>query len=86
MYAFLYWLIDMKGKKHWFNIIKPAGVATLTCYLMPDVFYKLFKIFSIQFPDVIRTYPVGLLKSLVFALAMIGITALLGKIHIKLKI
>ena len=86
LYVFLYWLVDLKGKEHWFGIIKTAGTATLTCYLVPYIVYTLFDIFSIKFPDMIRLYPVGLLKSLAFALVIIGITALLGKIHIKLKI
>ena len=86
LYVFLYWLVDRKRKERWFGVIKPAGTATLTCYLVPYVVYSLFEIWNIQFPDVIRLYPVGLLKSLALALAVTGITALLGKIHIKLKI
>lgn len=86
LYVFLYWLVDIKGKERWFGIIRPAGTATLTCYLVPFVAYSLFEIWSVRFPDVIREYPVGLLKSLALALTMIGITALSGKIHIKLKI
>ena len=86
LYVFLYWLTDMKGKERWFGIIKPAGTATLTCYLIPYLAYSLIQMFSIKFPDVIRMYPVGLLKSLAFALILIGIAALLGKLHVKLKI
>jgi len=86
LYIFLYWLVDMKTKKRWFGIIKPAGTATLTCYLVPYIVYSLLEIWAVKFPDFIRIYPVGLLKSLAFAFLMIGITALLGKIHIKLKI
>ena len=86
LYVFLYWLVDLKGKERWFDIIRPAGSATLTCYLVPYIVYSLFDILSVKFPDVIRVYPVGLLKSLALALLVIGITALLGKIHVKLKI
>jgi len=86
LYVFLYWLLETKRKERWFNIIKPAGTATLTCYLAPSIVYSLFQIFSVRFPEAIRTYPLGLLKSLAFALLIIGITALLGKIRIKLKI
>ena len=86
LYVFLYWLVETKRKERWFGIIKPAGTATLTCYLVPSIVYSLFQLFSVKFPDIIRMYPVGLLKSLVFALLIIGITALLGKLHIKLKI
>ena len=86
LYIFLYWLVDMKGKERWFSIIKPAGTATLTCYLLPTIVYSLFQIWNIKFPELIRLYPLGLLKSLAIAMAVIGLTALLGKIHIKLKI
>jgi len=86
LYVLLYWLVDVKGKEQWFAIIKPAGTATLTCYLVPYIVYCLLDILSVKFPDVIRLYPVGLLKSLALALVVIGITALLGKIHVKLKI
>jgi predicted acyltransferase len=86
LYIFLYWLVEMKGKERWFGIIKPAGTATLTCYLVPYIMYSLFEIYSVKFPDAIRAYPVGLLKSLFLALAVIGATALLGKLRVKLKI
>ena len=86
LYVFLYWLVETKRKERWFGIIKPAGTATLTCYLVPSIVYSLFQLFSVTFPDAIRIYPIGLLKSLAFALVIIGITALLGKLHVKLKI
>jgi predicted acyltransferase len=41
LYVFLYWLVETKRKERWFGIIKPAGTATLTCYLVPDVFHLL---------------------------------------------
>lgn len=37
LYALLYWLVDRKGKAHWFAFIKVAGTSTLTCYLVPYV-------------------------------------------------
>lgn len=33
--ALLHYLCDVKGKAHWFAIIKPAGTLTLTCYMVP---------------------------------------------------
>ena len=86
LYIFLFWLIEIKGKERWFNIIKPAGTATLTCYLVPSIVYAIFQMCNVKFPNVFREYPLGLIKSLAFALMIIGITALLGKIRIKLKI
>ena len=31
----IYWITDLKGRTRWFDIIAPAGTATLTCYMLP---------------------------------------------------
>jgi predicted acyltransferase len=81
-YALIYWLTDLQHKAHWFAIIKPAGTSTLTCYLVPYIVYS----FYVALPVSLSFGIVGLIKSMVFALLIIGITALLGRIGIKLKI
>jgi len=86
LYTFLYWLTDIKRKDRWFNIVKPAGTATLTCYLLPFLTYSIFSICKVKFPELVATYPIGLIKSIVFSLMIIWLAALLGKIHIKIKI
>lgn len=83
--AAIYYIVELKGKVNWFNIIKPAGTATLTCYLIPYVYYSLAT-FAFTLPVFLKTGIVGLGKSMVYAFIIVGITALLGKIHIKLKI
>ena len=87
LYALIYWIAEMKGKDKWFNIIKPAGTATLTCYFVPYWVYAVYDAFPhVALPEVIRAQPIGLIKSFVFALLVIWGTWLLGKIKIKLKI
>lgn len=83
---FVHWLSCIKNKESCFGIIKPAGDSTLTCYVIPSLWYSLIALFSISYPQFTRTGIGGLIKSLVFALVVIGITWLLGKIKIKLKI
>lgn len=85
-YIFIYWLVDMKNKKSWFSIIKPAGTATLTCYLIPYFLYSIFTLMNFSLPNEILASPVGLIKCIVFSFFTIGITALLNKVGIKLKI
>ena len=84
-YAVLNWLA-VKGKASWLNVIKPAGTATLTCYLIPYVWYGLADITGIVLPDWLTYGFMGIVKCLCFALIIIGITYLLGRIYIKLKI
>ncbi len=84
-YAILSWLAEI-GKASWFNVIKPAGTATLTCYLIPYLWYGLADITGYILPDWLTHGFMGIVKCLCFALIIIGITYLLGRIHIKLKI
>ena len=83
--ALVYFLVDLKGRVHWFDPIKPAGTSTLTCYLVPYIWYSLAA-YAFTLPLFIKTGALGLVKSFVFALIIVGITALLGKMRIKLKI
>lgn len=85
-YIFIYWLTDMKGKTNWFDIIKPAGMATLTCYLVSYLLYSVMQITEIRFPDNFYVSPLGILKPVAIAFIAVGLTAILNKIGIKLKI
>lgn len=85
-YAFLFWLVDMQGNKRWANFLKPAGTSTLTCYLIPYIWYPLIALLGLSLPLAVRTGIIGLGKSMLFALLIIGITALINKAHIRLKI
>lgn len=82
----LIWLTDKKGKAGWFNIIKPAGTSTLTCYLLPYIHYALFSMVGVVLPLVLRTGYIGILKSLIYGLIIILITGVLEKNRIRLKI
>ncbi|MDR1552472.1 MAG: DUF5009 domain-containing protein [Prevotellaceae bacterium] len=84
--TFIYWLSDFKNKKSWFAIIKPAGTSTLTCYVIPSVWYAVVSLAAISYPEFTHAGIGGLAKSFAFAFAVIGLTWILGKMKIKLKI
>jgi predicted acyltransferase len=79
LFALVYWLDDMKGKAAWFDIIKPAGTSTLTCYLIPYLF-------AVPITGVFGTGILGLTKSMLYAFLIVGITWFLGKMKIRLNI
>ena len=82
--AVVFCLSDICGKKRWFELIAPAGYATLTCYLIPYIWYPLREIFGISIPG---WYGVsGILISLVYALLIIQITRLLVSLGVKVKL
>jgi len=86
VFAAMYLLADKAGKFRWANIIEPAGSMTLTCYLVPYFVYAFRNILSISLPESLTTGGIGILKSILFALLIIQLTGLLGRIKIKLKI
>lgn len=79
-------IVAERGLDGWFRFIRPAGTATLTCYMMPYLLYGLIGISGFAFPDVLLHYPLGLAKCLGFAFFCVALTYLLGKAKIVLKI
>ena len=86
LFGFFYWLTDVKGKTNRFDIIKPAGTATLTCYILPYIWYSVQQLAGWTYPEVLGSGVPGLLKSLVFSIVIVQLTGLLVKGKIKLKV
>lgn len=70
----------------WFRVIRPAGTATLTCYLIPFILYSLLRLGGFRWPEWSVYGVAGIFKCLFFSLIVIWITGLLEKMKIKLKI
>lgn len=88
VFAVIYWLADVKGMTGWAAIVRPAGRYSLTTYLAPDILYHAIWMSSI--PVLIYKQSseplVVIIGSIAWALLMAGLTALLAKINIKLKL
>jgi predicted acyltransferase len=85
-FAFLYWLVDWKGKANWFQAIRPGGTDTLLCYLIPYFSYALVSLAGIHWPEMMLSGGTGLLKSFLFALLCVWIVGRLNKIGVRLKL
>jgi len=86
LFGFLHWLIDVKNKFQWFDIIKPAGTSTLTCYLIPYFYYSVMDLYGTELPAWCKNGGIGIVKSIIYSFIIIGLTYLLGKMRIRLKI
>jgi len=88
LFALLFWIIDVKKKTKWTFFLKPAGENSLTTYLAPDILY--YMIFSTSIPILIYKQSdiplVVIAGSIIWALLMVGLTALLVRFNIKLKL
>ena len=86
-YALISWAVQY-NKEKWFNIIKAAGTATLTCYLVPNIWYCLLSVLEIgtKRPEWCNSGIPGILTCVAFSLLCVWTTHLLGKVNIKLKV
>ncbi len=87
IYALLYWIVDIKNKVGWAKFLKPAGTNPLLAYLLPDIFYSVLWIFGINFLSEYFGYGViGIIRSLIFSLIMLALTALFNKWNVRLHL
>ncbi len=88
VFILLYWILDIKKFTGWAAFLKPAGENSLTTYLAPDILYYLIWMSGIPVLFYKQsTEPVLVVAgSIVWALLMVGFTALLARINIKLRL
>ena len=86
LFIFLHWLSDVKKILAWYKYINIAGTATLTCYLIPYFYYSLRTLSGIVLPEFLLTGFIGLTKSFIYSLIIVGICWGLKQIKIQLKI
>jgi predicted acyltransferase len=87
LFMFLYWLIDRKGIQKWTTFFKPGASNPLLTYILPDIIYYMAAIGGISlFPRSLRYGWPGLIWSLVFAVGVMGIVALLNRLKLKLQL
>ena len=85
-FALLHWVADVKGRTRWARVIAPAGTATLTCYMMPSIWYAVQQLLGFSWPAALTAGIPGLVKALAFAFLIIGLTWLFTRIRLKLRI
>jgi hypothetical protein len=88
LYALIYWLVETGKARRFvfFSLIRPAGTATLTAYIVPYAVYSVGGLAGIRLPGWFTHGFWSVINCLCFAFVIIGITWLLGRMHIKLKI
>jgi heparan-alpha-glucosaminide N-acetyltransferase len=88
VFILLYWIADVRGKIRWAKFLRPAGENSLTTYVAPDILYYL--IWSSGIPILIYKQSheplIVIAGSLIWAFLMVGFTALLARLKIRLKL
>jgi heparan-alpha-glucosaminide N-acetyltransferase len=86
IFAFLYWLIDLKHVKDWTKFFKPAASNPLLTYIIPYFVYAVMHLFALSWPEIFYQRVYGMLWSLVFAIAVMSVVVVLNKLGIKLQL
>jgi predicted acyltransferase len=88
IFILLYWIVDVKNKVRWASFLQPAGENSLTTYIAPDIIYYL--IWSTGVPLLIYKQShepiIVIAGSIAWALLMVGLTALLARFKIRLRL
>jgi hypothetical protein len=88
VFILIYLVTDVYKKKEWASFFKPAGENSLTTYLAPDILY--FLIWMTGVPLLIykqSTEPLIVIGgSIIWAILMVWLTALLKRLGISLKL
>lgn len=88
VFSLIYLVADVRKHVRWAAVFKPAGENSLTTYLAPDILY--FLIWSLNFP--VLAYKLSMIPAVViagsvlWAFLMVGLTALLVKINVRLRL
>jgi len=85
-FLIIHYICDVKGHSSWFDFVRPAGTDTLLCYLIPYVLIAIMHYTHFKLPDVLTTGGLGLVKSFLFAMLCVFLTAKLNRAGIKLRL
>ena len=84
VFMLIYWIADILGYTRWATFFKPAGSNPLLTYLLPDIYYAAVGLH--HFAGIADMGLPGVLRSLLFSLFILGVSALFTRWRIKLQL
>jgi heparan-alpha-glucosaminide N-acetyltransferase len=86
-FAFLFWLVDVKRVMAWASFVHPVGAQPLLAYVLPHLIYPLLAMLGLLFlEDYLNTGLIGILRSLLMAVVIVGLTKLLTRLRVDLRL
>jgi hypothetical protein len=86
LFAFLYWLIDVKGLAAWTKVLGPAAAAPLLTYMLPNIVWALMQSMHVKLPPALTEGLTGFLWAVAYAGIVLALAAALGRVHVKLQL
>lgn len=87
IFGAVYWLVDVKRQRGWTKFFEPSATNPLLVYILPYIVLSLCGIFGFYLrPEIFNAGVAGIVWSLFFACAMMGIGALLTRMGLRVKL
>ncbi len=83
LFAFLYWLIDLRGARGWTAFLRPAAANPLLIYMLPNIVAALMRCLHVTLPDPLTEGMTGLAWAAVYAFIML---ALAHRMRLRLQL
>ena len=80
----LYWIVDIKKITSWAGFMKPSGSNPLLTYILPDIYYAIFGLY--HFANMAGEGWMGVIRALLFSLFILGISAIMTRMKIRLQL
>jgi heparan-alpha-glucosaminide N-acetyltransferase len=84
VYALLYWVIDVHGVAGWARPLQPVGANPLLAYILPDIFWAALGVAGVTLPAALGVGGVAIVRSVVFAGLITGLTWVLTRVGVRL--
>lgn len=86
LFAFLYWVIDVKGLRAWTNALRPAAAAPLLTYMLPNIVWALMQSLHLKLPAALTQGLAGFLWAVAYAGIVLALSAGLSRVNVKLRL
>lgn len=84
IFPVIYGLVDLKGIVGWTKFLRPAGANPLLAYILPYIVYAIFGVSYLT--EAFNRGSLGILRSIVFTLIILGVTDFLTKKKVRLQL
>lgn len=84
VFMLTFWLVDILKISKWGAFIKPAGSNPLLTYLLPDIYYAIFTVHHLT-ESLGSGWP-GVIRSLLLTIVILGVSAIMTRLKIRLQL
>ncbi len=87
VFMFLYWLLDIrKMRAGWTVFLRPAASNPLLAYIIPYIVYALMQCLELSLPEVLHHGWPGAAWCAAYALLVLAMVAMLGRLGLRLQL